>query len=206
MSASSLAMGAEVAAGSEADLVRRLRQGSASAFEDLVRRFGPALLAVARRLVGNPEDAEDVLQEAFLAALEALPSFEGRAELSTWLHRIVVNRALMKLRRRRRAEPIEKFLPVFTDAGGLHNFPPQRWSESPSYLIEQEDLRRLVRRSIDRLPDSYREAVLLRDIEGMDLAQIADLRGLSVNAVKIRVHRGRKALRTMLDRHFGGSL
>src|SRR5438034_8131282 len=110
---------AYLASTDEAALVDRLRAGDSQAFEELVRTYGGRLLAVARRLTRNDEDAQDVVQSAYLSAFRALGNFEGACQLSTWLHRIVVNTALMKLRSRRRKpeESIEDLLPSFQEDG-----------------------------------------------------------------------------------------
>ena len=107
----------------EATLIAQLRAGDETAFEQVVRAYGGRLLAVARRIVDSEEDARDVVQDAFLNAFRALDRFEGNAKLSTWLHRIVVNAALMKLRTRKRKpeQSIETLLPAFLDDGHLRS-------------------------------------------------------------------------------------
>jgi len=185
----------------DAPLVQRLRNGDQQAFETLVRDYGGRLLATARRFVGSEDEARDVVQEAFLAAFRAIDGFAGTALLSTWLHRIVVNAALMKLRsrRRRREEPIDGLLPRFDEEG--------YWADgaAPSetatdMLIESDQTRALVRKAIDRLPANYRSVLLLRDIEELDTDETASLLGVTPNAVKTRLHRARQALRTLLER------
>ena len=185
----------------DAALVERLRAGDAEAFEDLVRRYGGRMLATARRLVGSEDDARDVVQEAFLAALRAIDGFAGAARLSTWLHRIVINAGLMKLRsrRRRREESIDALLPRF-DEDGRWAEPVSRWDASTDALFEREETRAIVRNAIDRLPLNYRSVLLLRDIEELDTDEAASLLGITPNAVKTRLHRARQALRTLLQR------
>jgi len=161
---------------------------------------GPRLLAVARRLLRNEEDARDAVQEAFLSALKALDSFEGAARISTWLHRIVVNAALMKMRSRRRKpeEPIDAFLPGFLEDGHHATHPPE-WRDTPEALLAQRETRDLVHACIDRLPESYRTVVIFRDVEELGTEETARLLGLTPGAVKLRLHRGRQALRTLLE-------
>jgi RNA polymerase sigma-70 factor (ECF subfamily) len=163
---------------SEALLLERLRAGDEAAYALLVRDFGGRMLAATRRILGNEEDAQDAVQEAFLSAFKALERFHGEAQVSTWLHRIAINAALMKLRA------------------------PQSWSEPADDPLVRAETRAVVRRSIDQLPDNYRNALLLRDIEGLDNEELAAQLGITVNAAKIRVHRARQALRTLLDPHF----
>jgi RNA polymerase sigma-70 factor (ECF subfamily) len=184
---------------SEAQLLTRLRRGDNDAFEQLVRQYGARLFAAARRLLNNEQDAQDAVQEAFLSAFKALDQFTGMAKLSTWLHRIVINAALMKLRsRRRRPEAsIEELLPRF-DAQGEWETPVSHWNTPTEELLQQQQTHALVRHSIDRLPETYRTVLLLRDIEELDTEEAANILGITANAVKIRLHRARQALMTLL--------
>jgi len=187
----------------EATLVAQLRAGDEQAFEQVVRLYGGRLLAVARRIVGTEEDARDAVQDAFLNAFKSLDRFEGNAKLSTWLHRIVVNAALMKLRTRKRKpeQSIETLLPGFLE-DGHHEERFKSWDEPIDQLMERAENRELVRKQIDALPEGYRTVLVLRDIEGLDTEETANVLGLSVNATKIRLHRARQALRTLLAPHF----
>lgn len=188
------------AAESERRLVAALRAGDDSAYSRLVREQGPRLLAVARRYLPGEEEARDCLQEAFVKAFRALPRFREGARLSTWLHRIVVNEALMALRSRRARpeEPLEPLLPAFLEDGHpAERFRP--WPMPADELAARAQLRRSVRAAIHRLPATYRTVLLLRDIEELDTAETAQLLGVTPNAVKIRLHRARQALRELLD-------
>lgn len=188
---------------SEQQLLERLRRQDESACEELVRVQGARLLSVARRILRNEEDARDAVQEGFMSAFRALPSFNGESRLSTWLHRIVVNAALMKIRTRSRRpeESIEDLLPRFQD-DGHHAEPTGDWT-SANDLIEQREVRDRVRAAIDCLPESYRTVLLLRDIEELDTAEAARVLGVTPNTVKIRLHRARQALAKMLEPTFG---
>jgi len=184
----------------EAALLTRLRAGEQAAYEELTRRHGGRMLAVARRLLRHEEEAEDAVQEAFLAAWRALPRFEGQSRLGTWLHRIVVNAALMRLRaRRRRPEAaIEDLLPHFDETGHrIEDAPPLPAADTE---LARAQLRAAVRRCIDRLPESHRTVILLRDVEELDTREVATLLGISEAAAKVRLHRARQALRTLLVR------
>lgn len=186
----------------ERALVVALRRGDDGAYRRLVAGYGPRLLAVAGRYLRNEEDARDCLQEAFLQAFRSLPGFAGHSRLSTWLHRIVVNCALMRLRRSRSRpeEPIEPLLPTFLEDG--HPVVGYRdWQAPADELVERHEIRDLVRSAIDRLPETYRTVLLLRDIDDLDTAESAELLGVSANAVKIRLHRARQALRELLNPH-----
>jgi len=185
----------------ETPLVTGLRAGDPQAFERLVRRYGGRMLATARRIVGNDELARDVVQDAFLAAFKAMDGFAGAARLSTWLHRIVVNAALMKLRSRRRRpeESIEDLLPRFDETGHFAEA-PTTWDGPTDEALERAETRAIVRRAIDELPPNYRTILVLRDIEELDTDETAATLGISPNAVKTRLHRARQALRTLLER------
>jgi RNA polymerase sigma-70 factor (ECF subfamily) len=191
----------------ETQLLDGLRRGEEAAFEQLVRQYSSRLLTVARRMLGNEHDAQDALQEAFLSAFKAIDEFTGAAKLSTWLHRIVVNAALMKLRsrRRKREEPIDDLLPRF-DAEGEWASEVTSWETPSEVLLQQQETRATVRRCIDRLPESYRTVMMLRDIEELDTEEAADALGITPNAVKIRLHRARQALRTLLERELVNTL
>jgi RNA polymerase sigma-70 factor (ECF subfamily) len=182
----------------EAELVAALQAGVDDAFEQLVRRYGGRMLAVARRLVGEDDDARDVVQEAFLSAFRAIDRFEGTARLSTWLHRITVNAALMRLRSRRRRpeKSLDVLLPHF-EADGHMTSPGEPWQ--PLAALEGAELRTLVRERIDELPESYRTVLLLRDIEELETGEVAVLLGVNTGTVKTRLHRARLALRSLLD-------
>src|SRR5262245_5377417 len=146
----------------DAQLLTRLRRGENEAFEQVVRQYTGRLLAVARRPLGNEHDAQDAVQEAFLSAFKAIGQFTGTAKLSTWLHRIVVNAALMKLRGRRRKheESIEDLLPQFDEQGEWSNqIAP--WEIASDTLLQQRETRALVRHCINRLPDTHRTVLLL---------------------------------------------
>ena len=145
------------------------------------------------------------MQEAFVSAARAIDGFAGDSKVSTWLHRIVINTALMKLRtRKRRAEePIEDLLPSF-DADGRRIGAAATWETPSDVLLERRETRAMVRRCIDRLPERYRTVLLLRDIEELDTQESADVLGTTPNTVKIRLHRARQALRTLLERELVG--
>jgi len=187
----------------EAELLAGLRAGDDAAYERLVRTYGGRLLTVARRFLPSEDDARDALQDAFLSAFRAIGNFQEGARVSTWLHRIVINAALMKLRSRRRKpeEIIDELLPTFSEDGHRENAGPA-WKETAESVLQQQETRALVRACIDRLPESYRTVLLLRDIEELDTEETARLLDVSPNAVKIRLHRARQALRTLLDPHF----
>lgn len=182
----------------EKAFLQALQAGDESAYEKLVRAETPRMLAVARRYLPDESDARDAVQEAFLSAFRAIGDFQGGSRISTWLHRIVVNAALMKLRSRRRKpeEPIDDLLPRWRPDGHPVT-PAEPWAAQRR--LERGELRKLVQAGIERLPGSYREVLLLRDIEELDTQETAEMLGISTGAVKTRLHRARQALREQLD-------
>jgi RNA polymerase sigma-70 factor, ECF subfamily len=183
----------------EESLVERLRRGDQAAFEEMVRRYGGRMLALARRLVRNEEDARDVVQDAFLQAARALDDFRADAKLSTWLHRIVVNTSLMRLRAasRRPEGFIEDLLPHF-DTTGHHAEPVAALPPAPESILERSELRARVRAAVAALPEAYRAVIVLRDFQDLTTEETATALGISPNAAKIRLHRARQALATLL--------
>ncbi|QDU29327.1 ECF RNA polymerase sigma-E factor [Anatilimnocola aggregata] len=197
---------AESAPLGESQLVQQLQAGDGGAFEQLVREHGPRLLAVARRYVDSDADCQDVLQDALLSAFRSIGLFNGQSQLGTWLHRITVNAALMKLRsqRRRPERSIEALLPKFIE-DGHRLWPGGPWKDGKTHdpLLARETCE-LVRNCIDQLPESYRVILLLRDLEERSAEETAELLQLSPANVKTRLHRARLALRELLDPHFQG--
>jgi RNA polymerase sigma-70 factor, ECF subfamily len=187
----------------EAQLLARVLAGDEETSAALVRKYGGRLLAVARRFLRCEEDSADAVQDAFLAAFRSLDKFEGNSSLGTWLHRIVVNACLTKLRAqsRSRAVPIDDLLPTF-DATGHHTRPVPSWQEEALSQLTREETRIQVRACIDQVPEPYRTVLLLRDIEELDTEQTAEQLGITAGAVKTRLHRARQALRTLLEPFF----
>lgn len=159
-----------------------------------IRAHGPRLLAVARRLLGSTEEAEDALQDAFALAFVALGSFEERSQLSTWLHRITVNAALSRLRsRRRNLESLES-----DGARTEASTSDEEVATAVDELFERrEDGARLLA-CIEELPEAYRTVIRLRDVEELDTHAVALKLGVSDNVVKVRLHRARQALKVRL--------
>ena len=187
----------------EEALLAGLRAGDDWAYEHMVRAFGGRLLAVALGILRNEDDARDAVQSAYLSAFRSLPSFEGQCRLSTWLHRIVVNAALMKLRSRRRRpeEALDSLLPTFLEDG--HHAQQYSRDDLPAdHLLEREETRAVVRQCIAQLPEHHRAILILRDIDDVSTAEVAAMLGITSNAVKIRLHRARQALGTLLRREF----
>lgn len=186
----------------DAALVQRCRSGDLRGFEALVAKYQHRLYNALYRMTGSSDDAEELAQDAFLKALEKLESFGGRSSFYTWLYRIAVNLAIS----RRRREGRIRFQPLtFGDedfdrsqAAALTAQKRQSANPEPSAAAESAETARLVTDALERLDDEYRVVVVLRDIEGMDYARIAEVLELPAGTVKSRLHRARMMLREML--------
>jgi RNA polymerase sigma-70 factor (ECF subfamily) len=185
----------------EATFLERLRAGEDAAFEELVHRYAGPMLTAIRRLLGTADEAHDALQDAFLSVFRGIGQFRGEASLSTWLHRIALNSALARLRKRSRTRetPVEELLPQY-QPDGHRTAPDPAWRE----VAEEETLevRELVRKCVAQLPENHRTILILRDFEGMDTAEVAAMLDITASAAKVRLHRARQALRTLLAPHF----
>jgi len=177
-----------------------LRAGSADASERFVRAHAARALAVARRFLPNESDAHEAAQDAFLSFFQSLDRFRGGASLGTWLHRIVVNAALMKLRARRRRPEVrlEDLLPRYDDAGHRADVQPP-WQKTADEILSDAELRQRIHERIAELPEDYRNVLMLRDIEGLSTSAAAEQLGATAGAVKTRLHRARQALRSLLE-------
>ncbi len=163
------------------------------------------MLAVARRFLNDPAKAEDAVQAAFAKILEKHAGFEGRSDIKTWMHRIVVNEALMILRhmRRRNEVAIDDLLPDF-DVLGCRLSSETRPEQSPDNILQSAQTRAIVASKIAALPDQYRIVLVHRDIEGLTTSDVAQVLEISEGNVKIRLHRARSALKTLLDPYMIG--
>lgn len=181
-------------------LLAAVRNGDERACEAFVARYGGAMLAVARRLLRCEQDAADAVQDAFLSAFRSIRHFAGDSKASTWLHRIVVNACLMKLRaaKCRPSTSIDNLLPTF-DETGHHARRESAWVEAPLERLQKAEICARVRECIQELPEPYRVILLLRDIEELNTLETAEKLAISPAAVKVRLHRARQALRSLLD-------
>ena len=195
---------ADVAIESEAELRERLQTGDPGAFRMLVELNSANVYHVALKLLGDEQEAEDVLQETFLSAYQAIDRFEGRSQLSTWLYRIAYNASLMRLRKRERMTTFSLDQPP--DEGGpmaegeSHHLVD--WSAVPDDQLLTAEARQEMDRAIAELPESLRSTFVLRDLQGLSGAETAEVLGISVQAVKNRLHRARLRLRDRLAHYF----
>jgi len=184
-------------------LIDKINAGDFQAFEALVNRYESKVYRLAMRMLRHQQDAEDALQESFLQVYRGLKSFEGRSNFSTWLFRLATNVCLMKIRHRGTEPtgmvPLEDFLPQHEEG----NQPSlQEWPEKPEEILLTKESREKMMEALDQLPADYRAVFILRDIEGFSNAEAGEALGISVAAVKSRLHRARIALRGMLAEYF----
>jgi RNA polymerase sigma-70 factor (ECF subfamily) len=186
--------------GSKAFL-KRLQTGDPLAFAQLVEENHGQVYNLALRMLGDPQEAEDVLQETFLSAYKALPGFEGRSSLSTWLYRIASNASLMRLRRKQ-PDTISVDEPLTLDAG--NSLPRQLvdWSNLPEEELLSSESRQAMDEAVSELPEPLRIVFILRDLQGLSTAETGEVLGLSEGAVKTRLHRARLWLRERLSTYF----
>jgi RNA polymerase sigma-70 factor (ECF subfamily) len=171
--------------------------------EQVFRDYAPRVYTLARRMLGNDADAEDVTQDVLLQVVRKLNTFRGESAFPTWLHRVTVNAALAHRRKRAQrddrhvSDPLDHFL-----EDGHHPHAVRPWSIRPDQQALDRETHRLIEEAIQKLPELYRDVYVLADVEGLSNAEIAEMLGLSVAAVKSRLHRGRILMRNALAPHF----
>lgn len=181
----------------EQELIDRLKAGDAQAWREAFATYGPRLLGYATRMLGDRSQAEEVVQDSLVAAYKAIGSFEGRAGLKTWLFRVVHNRSIDELRRRKRFVDVPDEDPeagLFNARGKWALACPQ-WADRAEEQIDASRKLARVRLAIDQLPHNYREVLLMKEVHGLDTSEICDTLGISPGNLRIRIHRARKALR-----------
>jgi RNA polymerase sigma-70 factor (ECF subfamily) len=184
----------------DADLVNALRREDATAPDVLVERYGDRVYRLGLRITGSKEDAEEVAQDALWTAARKIGTFKGDSAFGSWLYRITANAAYMKLRARKskmREVSLEDVIPPF-DEDGVHFEPMDDWSPRVDEQALQHELRDVLQHAIDDLPPDYRTALVLHDVEGLSNPDIAEALGISLPAVKSRVHRSRLFVRQKL--------
>ncbi|HZU29222.1 MAG TPA: RNA polymerase sigma factor [Bryobacteraceae bacterium] len=185
----------------ESALVARAREGDAQAFNELVSRYERKIFRLARHITQSDEDAEDVLQETFLKAFEHLPDFQGQSKFYTWIVRIAVNEALMKLRKRKNDKSVPLDEPVDTGEDTVVR-EIAVWEENPEQKFSREELGHILNEAVESLRPAFRTVFVLRDIEELSTEETAEALGISIPAVKSRLLRARLQLREKLTRFF----
>jgi RNA polymerase sigma-70 factor (ECF subfamily) len=185
----------------ESALVAQSRDGNTAAFAELVRRYEGKIFRLAQHVTQNREDAEDVLQETFMKAYEHLDQFQGNSKFYTWIVRIAVNQALMKLRRRKTGKTVSLDETIDTGEDTVVR-EIAAWDENPEQRFSREEMGEILDSAIQGLEPPYRSVFVLRDIEELSTEETADALGLSIPAVKSRLLRARLQLREKLTRQF----
>ena len=174
--------------------------------ELIYREYAPRIFSIARRMLGNDADAEDVMQEVLLLVIRKLDTFRGESQLGTWLHRVTVNAALAHRQKRANRQKHEGG-DVVDDLGvAAPGVPVKHWGVSPDEPVLAAEQHEIIEKAIKGLPDPFRDVFVLADVEGLPNSEIADMLGLSVPAVKSRLHRARLRMRDALAPHFEGGL
>ena len=191
----------------DTDLIERLKAGDEQALEAIFNRYSAKLYNVAQRILGEVADAEEVIQDVFWTAFRKANSFRGTAQFSTWLFRLTINAALGKIRRSKKNKEIEyeEYLPKFQKDGHHSVRPVVDWSDTLDEKYAERELQQLLNDALDQLKPVDKSAVVLSDMEGMSDKEIAVMLGLTVSAVKTRLHRARLFLRGKLAVHLGHS-
>lgn len=183
-------------------LLEELRAGSEAAVEALFDRFHGKIYSLALSILKNDSDAQEAAQDVFITVIRKVGMFKGDSALYSWIYRICVNTCLMRLRGRRRNETvsIEEFMPVFTEEG-MHASPVDDWSKEVERNLLNKELGEVIQKYTDSLSEKYRVVFVLSDVEGLSNEETAEILGLSVPAVKSRLHRARLYLRERLTRY-----
>ncbi len=183
-------------------LLEALREGNPEAVEALFDRYHGKIYNLAMSIVKNESDAEEAVQDVFLTVVQKAHTFKGNSALYSWIYRICVNTCLMRLRGKRRHETvsIEDFMPVFTE-DGMHASLIDDWSKEVERKALDRELGEVIRKSTENLSEKYRVVFVLSDVEGLSNEETAKILGLSVPAVKSRLHRARLYLREQLSNY-----
>jgi RNA polymerase sigma-70 factor (ECF subfamily) len=182
-------------------LVAQVRAGDVAAYDTLVRKYERQIFRIAQHITQNREDAEDVMQDAFLKAYEKLDQFQGNSKFYTWLVRIAVNESLMRLRKRRTGKMVSIDEEIETEEGSVPRDLAD-WAPDPEQNYNQAELAEILRKTIQGLPQGFRIVFVLRDVEGLSTEETAETLNLSIPAVKSRLLRARLQLRERLSRYF----
>jgi RNA polymerase sigma-70 factor (ECF subfamily) len=181
---------------SDEDIVARVVEGQTALYEVLMRRYNERIYRAARSIVKDEDEAEDVMQQAYVNAYFHLRQFDRRAKFSTWLTRIAINEALARARKQNRYQPVD-----FTEEE--HQAVERQPSRNPEHHAFAGELRSLLESSIDELPDGLREVFMLREVDGLNTAETAECLGVSEDVVKTRLSRSRAVLRDQLAERAG---
>jgi len=191
----------------EQQLVEAAQKGDTYAFEELIRRYEDRIYSLAYRILHDKEEAYDVLQETAISAFKNINRFKGKSSFSTWIYKIALNFALMRKRKQKsllkKAQILQPEdddeISQFVDISEKQNITD--WSENPILNLENQELKDLLMESLNKLPEKYRNVLILKELEGRSVEEVAKILGISTSATKTRLHRGRLYLRELLDKY-----
>ena len=182
-----------------------INENNQGAFEEIVNRYVDKIYGLALRITRNQNDAEEVLQDVFLTLAKKIDTFRGEAKFSSWLYRVTVNASYMRLRAERKHETdisLEDYVPYDDNGTLMGRVASKDWSLRPDKALFSKEAMEIIERAVEELPESYRVVFHLRDIEGLSNEEASQILGISVAAIKSRLHRGRLFLRDKLSDYF----
>ena len=185
---------------SEEQIIEKIKKGDKQLYEQIVRKYNQRLYRVARAIIRNESDIEDVIQDTYLKAYLALAKFENRSQFSTWITRILINNANERLRKRDRETTVDNFVEM------QEKFESSSEKESPHFTVSNNELKKVLEEAIDSLPENLRTVYMLREVEGMSVAETSECLGLSEENVKTRLHRAKAFLKDELYRRTQGDI
>ncbi len=186
-------------------LIEEIKKGDFSAFERIVQKYESRIYNHCLKFLNNQEDAEDVLQETFLQVHRSIESFRGEAAFSTWMFKIATNGCLMKLRKKKKTDMVSIDKPLEFDGSTLQREITD-WSKNPALLHSNDEVRGVLKNIMDELPEDKRVVLVLKDVDGFSNIEIGEILGMSVAAVKSRLHRARLIMRDGLSKYFDGAI
>lgn len=181
------------------DLIARLQRNEPGAFEEFMAQFGPGLLRFGRRMCGDPDDAQEVLQDTLLKTFESIGTLKNPGAFKSWLYRILANACLM---RRRKSQFLEEEVPIEDVLPGKESLDAGvPWTQLPDRLVQNSELQRILEKALLSLPPAHRLVILMRDVEGLSTEETAQALGVNRDVVKMRLHRARAKMRNALNAH-----
>jgi len=189
---------------SEKQLIKKAQSGDSHAFEQLIKKHEVKIYNLLLGMTGNKAAAEDLFQETFLTAWRKMGAFRGDSEFSSWLYRIAFNNVLMKRRKKKKINTVSIDTPVTIYGKETNRDFADDWSKSPAATLENDELKDHINKAIKKLPEKYKEVLILRDVEGMSNEEVMKILNISLPSVKSRLHRARFYLRDNLPGYFRG--
>ncbi|MDT8318277.1 MAG: sigma-70 family RNA polymerase sigma factor [bacterium] len=191
----------------DAELVKRLKAKEPSAMDELVYGYSGKIYGLAVKLLKNQPDAEDIVQDTLLKVFEKIDTFRGESALSSWIYRIALNFSYMKIRKGSKNEyaSIDDHMPKF-EKSGMHLSPVCNWAEKADDKLLRKEMKSHIMENIEKLSEKYKTVLVMRDIQGLSTSEVAEATGMTIPAVKSRLHRARLFLRDGLSDYYNGGV